>query len=75
MKKRKKKKKQDGPNKGIQKLESQIKGLKQILDWISNYFNQREVRRKSTRKEQEILQKLKKQTNQKYNEEELIYVK
>lgn len=75
MKKRKKKKKQDGPNKGIQKLESQIKGLKQILDWISNYFNQRKVRRKSTRKEQEILQKLKKQTNQKYNEEELIYVK
>ena len=63
MKKRKKKKKQDGPNKGIQKLESQIKGLKQILDWISNYFNQRKVRRKSTRKEQEILQKLKKQTN------------
>ena len=75
MKKRKKKKKQNGPNKGIQKLESQIKGLKQILDWISNYFNQRKVRRKSTRKEQEILQKLKKQTNQKYNEEELIYVK
>lgn len=75
MKKRKKKKKQDGPNKGIQKLESQIKGLKQILDWISNYFNQRKVRRKSTRKEQKILQKLKKQTNQKYNEEELIYVK
>ena len=75
MKKRKKKKKQDGPNKGIQKLESQIKGLKQILDWISNYFNQRKVRRKSTRKEQEILQKLKKQANQKYNEEELIYVK
>ena len=75
MKKRKKKKKQDGPNKGIQKLESQIKGLKQILDWISNYFNQRKVRRKSTRKEQKILQKLKKYTNQKYNEEELIYVK
>ena len=39
MEKRKKKKKQDGPNKRIQKLESQIKGLKQIMDWVSNYFH------------------------------------
>ena len=75
MEKRKKKKKQDGPNKRIQKLESQIKGLKQIMDWVSNYFHQRKVRRKSTKKESEILQKLTKWTNQKSNEEELIYVK
>ena len=58
--KRKENKSQEGPpNRRIRKLEKQIKELRQILAWTSNKINRRKIKRKSTKKEKEILQKLK----------------
>ena len=75
--KRKENKNQEGPpNRRIRKLEKQIKELRQILAWTSNEIHRRKVKWKSTKKEKEILQKLKKWADQQLNRnEELICVK
>ena len=74
--KRKENKNQEGLNIRIQKPEKQIKELRQILAWISNEIHRRKIKRKSTKKEKEILQKLKKWADQQLNRnEELIRVK
>ena len=77
MKKGKKIKNQEGsPNRRIRKLEKQIKELRQILAWTSNEIHRRKIKSKSTKKEKEILQKLKKWADQQLNRnEELICVK
>ena len=50
--------------------------MRQILAWISNEIHRRKIKRKSTKKEKEILQKLKKWADQQLNRnEELIRVK
>ena len=74
--KRKENKSQEGPpNRRIRKLEKQIKELRQILAWTSNEIHRRKIKRKSTKKEKEILQKLKKWADQQLNRnEELICV-
>ena len=53
-------KNQEGPNRRIGKLEKQIKELRHVLAWTSNEIHRRKIKRKSTNKEKEILQKLKK---------------
>ena len=74
--KRKENKNQEGPNRRIRKLKKQIKELRQILAWTSNEIHRRKIKRKSTKKEKEILQKLKKWADQQLNRnEELICVK
>ena len=66
----------DGPNRRIRKLEKHIKELRQILAWTSNEIHRQRVKRKSTKKEREIFQKLKEWANQQLNRnEDLIYVK
>ena len=74
--KRKENKNQEGsPNRRIRKLEKQIKELRQILAWTSNEIHRRKIKRKSTKKEKEILQKLKKWADQQLNRtEEFICV-
>ena len=67
---------QDGPNMRIRKLEKHIKELRQILAWTSNEIHRRRIKRKPTKKEREIFQKLKEWSNQQLNRnEDLIYVK
>ena len=58
--KRKENENQDRPNRRIQKLEKKIKELRQFLAWTSNEIHSRKIKRKSTKKEKEVLQKLKK---------------
>ena len=70
--KRKEKKNQKGPNRRIQKLEKQIKEMKQILAWTSNKINRRKIKRESAKKEKEILQKLKKWADQQLNRNEAL---
>ena len=61
---------------GGNELEQQIKKLRQILAWTSNEIHRRKIKSKSTKKEKEILQKLKKWADQQLNRnEELICVK
>ena len=74
--KRKENKNQEGWKRRIWKLEKQIKKLRQILAWTSIEIHRRKIKKKSTKLEKEILQKLKKCTDQQLNRnEELIYVK
>ena len=56
--KRKEKKNDEGSNRRIRKLEKQTKELRQILAWTSNEIHKRKIKRKSTKKKKEILQKL-----------------
>ena len=57
MKKRKEKKNQEGPNnRRIQKLDKKFKELRQILARTSNEIYRRKIKRKTTKKEKEILQ-------------------
>ena len=50
--------------------------MRQILAWTSNEIHRRKIKRKSTKKEKEILQKLKKWADQQLSRnEELLYVK
>ena len=73
---KRKDKNQERPNRRIRKLEKQIKELRQILAWTSNEIHRRKIKRKSTKKEKEILQKLKKWADlQLSRNEELICVK
>ena len=73
--KRKENKNQEEPNR-IQKLEKQIKELRQILAWTSNEIHRRKIKRKSRKKKKEIMQKLKKWADRQLNRnEELIFVK
>ena len=51
---------QEGPNRRFQKLEKKIKELRQILAWTSKEIHRRKIKRKSTKKKKEFLQKLKK---------------
>ena len=69
--KKKKNKNQEGLNRRIQKLEKQIKKLRQILAWTLNKIDWRKIKWKSTKKEKEILQKLKKWANQQIKEKML----
>ena len=55
---KRKDKNQEGPNRRIRKLEKEVKELRQILAWTSNEIHRRKIKRKSTKKEKEILQKL-----------------
>ena len=57
---KKAKKIQEGPNRRFQKLEKKIKELRQILAWTSKEIHRRKIKRKSTKKKKEFLQKLKK---------------
>ena len=57
---KKAKKIQEGPNRRFQKLEKKIKELRQILAWTSKEIHRRKIKRKSTKKKKELLQKLKK---------------
>ena len=60
----------------MQKLEKQIKELRQILAWTSNETHKRKIKSKSTEKIKEILQKLKKWADQQLNRNgELICIK
>ena len=54
--KRKNQKNQEGPNSRIEKLDNQFKELRQILPWTSNEIYRRKIKRKTTKKEKEILQ-------------------
>ena len=73
--KNKENKNQEGPNRRIRKLKKQIKELRKILAWISNKIHRRKIKKKSTKKEKEILQKLKKWADRQLNRnEELIFV-
>ena len=75
-KRKNKKNNQEGPNRRIRKLEKQIKEVRQILAWTSNEIYRRKVKRRSTKKEKEILQKLKEWAHQQLNRnEDLIYMK
>ena len=56
--KRKEKKNDEGSNRRIRKLEKQTKELRQILAWTSNEIHRRKIKRTSTKKKKEILQKL-----------------
>ena len=58
--KKKESKNQEEPSRRIRKLQKQIKELRQILAWTSEEINRRKIKRKSTKNEKEILQKLKK---------------
>ena len=49
-------KSKEGPNRRIQKLEKQIKNVRQIPTWTSNEIHREKIKRKSTKKEKEILQ-------------------
>ena len=49
---------------GGYELEKQIKKLRQILAWTSIEIHRRKIKRKSTKKEKKILQKLKKRADQ-----------
>ena len=70
--KRKEQKNQEGPNRKIQKLEKQFKELRKTLAQTSNEVH----RKKTTKKEKEILQKLERWADQERNrKEELIYGK
>ena len=76
MKKEKKKKNQERPNRRIQKLEKQVKELRQIPTWTSNKTHRSKIKRESIKKEKEILQKLKEWADQELNRNgELICVK
>ena len=68
-------KSQEGPNRRIQKLEKQIKELRQVLAWTSLEIHWRRIKRKSVKKEKVVLQKLKKSAGQQLNNEELKCVK
>ena len=57
---KKAKKIQEGPNRRFQKLEKKIKELRQILAWTSKEIHRRKIKRKSTKKKKQFLQKLKK---------------
>ena len=57
---KKEKKIQEGPNRRFQKLEKKIKELRQILAWTSKEIHRRKIKRKSTKKKKQFLQKLKK---------------
>ena len=57
-KRNEKRKNQDGQNRRIQKLEKQIKELRQVIAWTSNEIHRRKIKRKAIKKEKEILQKL-----------------
>ena len=65
--KRKENKNQEGPNRRIQNLAKQMKDFRQILAWKSNEIHRRKIIKKSTKKEKEILQKLKKWADQQLN--------
>ena len=58
--KRKENKNKEGPNRRVQKLKKHTKELRQILAWKSNEIHRREIKRKATKKNKEILQKMKK---------------
>ena len=74
--KRKENKNREEPSRRIRKLQKQIKELRQILAWTSEEINRRKIKRKSTKNEKEILQKLRKWADQQLNRnEELICVK
>ena len=50
--------------------------MREILAWTSNEIHRRKVKRKSTKKEKDILQKLKKWADQQLNRnEELVWEK
>ena len=73
--KRKGNKNQERSNRRTRKLEKQIKELRQTLVWTSNEIHSRKIKRKSTKKEKEILQNLRKWADQQLNRnEELICV-
>ena len=66
-KRKEQKNKQDGPNRRIRKLEKQIKELRQGLAWTSNEIHRRKTKRKATKKEKEIVQKLREWAGQQLN--------
>ena len=75
-KRKEQKNKRDGPNRRIRKLEKQIKELRQVLAWTSNEIHRRKTKRKATKKEKEIVQKLKEWAGQQLNKnEDLLLVK
>ena len=75
-KRKERKNKRDGPNRRIRKLEKQIKELRQVLAWTSNKIQRRKTIRKATKKEKEIVQKLREWAGQQSNKnEDLLSVK
>ena len=75
-KRKEQKNKRDGPNRRIRKLEKQIKELRQVLAWTSNEIHGRKTKRKATKKEKEIVQKLREWAGQQLNKnEDLLLVK
>ena len=76
LKRKEKKNIQKGPNRRIRKLEKQIKEIRQILAWTSNEIHRRKVKKKATKKERNIFQKLKTWANHQLNRnEDLVYTK
>ena len=57
---KKEKKMKEDPNRRFPKLEKKIKELRQTLAWTSKEIHRRKIKRKSTKKKKEFLQKLKK---------------
>ena len=61
---------------GYKNLKNMIEELRQAIAWRSNQIYRRKIKRKATKKEKEILQKLREWLDQQLNRnEDLIYVK
>ena len=57
-------------------MEKQIKEVRQIVTWATNELNRRKIKRKATKKEKKIMQKLEKWADQQIKRnDELLYVK
>ena len=57
-------------------MEKQIKEVRQVVAWAANELNRRKIKRKATKKEKKIMQKLEKWADQQIKRnDELLYVK
>ena len=57
-------------------MEKQIKEVRQVVAWAANELNRRKIKRKATKKEKKIMQKLEKWAEQQIKRNnELLYVK
>ena len=72
----KRKKKQNEENRRVRKIEKQIKEVRQVVAWAVNELNRRKIKRKATKKEKKIIEKLEKWADQQIKRnDELLYVK
>ena len=62
--KQKKKNKQNEEIRRVRKMEKQIKEVRQVVSWAANELNRRKIKRKATKKEKKVMQKLEKWADQ-----------